>query len=133
MITDGESITAKNKAPKIKSPACIYVRLLRLLRNSGYLHLSIRYLKKQTQRDLRLQKSLLLGPSSGNTASFYVIYHSSENIKDIKNLDALSRSRRPLVSFFIVLSLMINVILASKAQWHVFVYFFKSSVLSCLS
>ncbi|MGO2883814.1 MAG: hypothetical protein ACTICE_00695, partial [Psychrobacter celer] len=38
----------------------------------------IRYLKKQTQRDLRLQKSLLHGPSSGNTASFYVIYHSSE-------------------------------------------------------
>ncbi|MDN5664803.1 MAG: hypothetical protein L0G41_01105 [Psychrobacter sp.] len=62
----------------------------------------IRYLKKQTQRDLRLQKSLLHGPSSGNTASFYVIYHSSENIKDIKNLDALSRSGRPLVSFFIV-------------------------------
>ncbi|MGP5406717.1 hypothetical protein ACTXLW_03795 [Psychrobacter celer] len=103
MITDGESITAKNKAPpKIKSPACIYVRLWRLSRNSSYLHLSIRYLKKQTQRDIRLQKSLLHGPSSGNTASFYFICHSSENIKDIKNLDALSRSGRPLVSFFIV-------------------------------
>jgi len=79
MITDGESITAKNKAPsKIKSLAYVYDCLSRLSRNSGYLHLSIRYLKKQTQRDIRWQKSLLHGPYSGNTASFYVICHSSE-------------------------------------------------------